>query len=406
MQAGARSPGGVIRDGRRAVLRPGGCRDGQRAVKAARGADGTVVRVTAGGQGLAPGLRLDAGGAVAGGAADKDPRPGHLGEGAAVDAVHGVACAETRPGAHGEVHHVGPQVPGVLQRPENNGVIRTSAGAVGEYLHAEDLGRRGRAPEGDMSGPVLHISGGQGGDVGAVVVGGGHAVVPAVVVIGEGNALGNIAALGATLPGKLRHVLPAEGGGLHQGCVGKGLVVRVQAAVQNRDHRAVPGIALLPQAVRVHELQSLLRREGILSRGRGGTYVALGQAYACHARQGLQGGQPPGVRLHSGSGEEGLVAAENRYARRLLQEPGGFLRAGGVFVEDHGTQRPGGFRRRGRDGHGRKQQYGQQGKNGDPLCLIFHVWRPPVVDKSIIYPCRLTGQGGNFPICFFAVPER
>ena len=65
MQAGARSPGGVIRDGRRAVLRPGGCRDGQRAVKAARGADGTVVRVTAGGQGLEPGEVLISAGRAA-----------------------------------------------------------------------------------------------------------------------------------------------------------------------------------------------------------------------------------------------------------------------------------------------------------------------------------------------------
>ena len=361
MHAGARAPGGVVRSARLAESRLGGGGNGHRAVKAAGGADGAVVRIAPRGQGLSPGLALDAGGAVAGGAADDDPRLGHLFEGPAVDPADGIAAAEPGPGAHGEVHHIGPQVPGILQRPEDDGVVGAAPGAVGEYLHAEDLGRRCRPPEGDAPHPVPHVARGQGGDVGPVVVGGGHVVVPAVVVVGEGDALGDIAPLGAPLLGKFRHVLPAEGRGLHQGPIGEGLVAGVQAAVQDGDDRPVPGIALLPEAVRLHELQALLRGEGLAVPGGGSGLVGLGQAHAGYARQLLQGGQRPGLRLHGGAPEQGLVTAEERYALRLLQGPGHLLRTGAVLVEDHGPQgavrlpRP---RRRG--SHVREQQQGRQ----------------------------------------------
>ena len=178
---GGQVPGGVVHRG------PGGG-DGDGPTVGGRGGQGAVVGVGGGGQGGALELAVGGVAGVAGGAAEDHPRLPEGLEGGGVGPAQGTVGGEAAVAAQGQVDHVRPQGPGVLHGPEDVAVVGPGPAVVGEDLHGQDLGRRGGAPEPDRPVLVPGVPRRQGGDVGAVAVLGPHVVVPAVVVVGEGDA--------------------------------------------------------------------------------------------------------------------------------------------------------------------------------------------------------------------------
>ena len=254
--------------GRRLVGVDGG--NGQRRVIGGRGADDAGVGVGHGGE-VTLCAALGGGIGVTGGAVQQDT--GGLDQVVILGGQVALGLpAEAAVGAQGHIDHVHVQQQGVVQGRQD-GIRGGAVGGVGEYLEDGQLGLGRLTGEGDAAVGVHGLAGGDTGHVGAVVIavllhgvgGGDHVGVGVGIVEGEGHLAALIQVVlgqqhqgaGAVLLG-----IPQSGiavGGdvglavlpladlieqlgqagllqlLHGRSVGKGLVVHIQAGVQDAD---------------------------------------------------------------------------------------------------------------------------------------------------------------------------
>ena len=246
--------------------------NGQRRVIGGRGADDAGVGVGHGGE-VAVGTALRGGVGVAGRAVEQDAGGLHqviiLGGQVALGLP-----AEAAVGAQGHIDDVHVQQQGVVQGRQD-GVRGGAVGGVGEYLEDGQLGLGRLTGEGDAAVGVHGLAGGDAGHMGAVVIAvflhsvgrGDNVRVGVGIVEGKGN-LGALiqVVLGQQLQGAGAVLLGIPQSGiavcgdlglavlaladlieqlgqagllqlLHGRSVGKGLVVHIQAGVQDADKR-------------------------------------------------------------------------------------------------------------------------------------------------------------------------
>ena len=254
--------------GRRLVGVDGG--NGQRRVIGGRGADDAGVGVGHGGE-VTLCAALGGGIGVTGGAVQQDT--GGLDQIVILGGQVALGLpAEAAVGAQGHVDHVHVQQQGVVQSRQD-GIRGGAVGGVGEYLEDGQLGLGRLTGEGDAAVGVHGLAGGDTGHVGAVVIavllhgvgGGDHVRVGVGIVEGEGHLAALIqVVLGQQLQGAGAVLLGIPQSGiavcgdlglavlpladlieqlgqagllqlLHGRSVGKGLVVHIQAGVQDAD---------------------------------------------------------------------------------------------------------------------------------------------------------------------------
>ena len=254
--------------GRRLVGVDGG--NGQRRVIGGRGADDAGVGVGHGGE-VTLCAALGGGIGVTGGAVQQDT--GGLDQVVILGGQVALGLpAEAAVGAQGHVDHVHVQQQGVVQSRQD-GIRGGAVGGVGEYLEDGQLGLGRLTGEGDAAVGVHGLAGGDTGHVGAVVIavllhsvgGGDHVGVRVGIVEGEGHLAALIqVVLGQQLQGAGAVLLGIPQSGiavcgdlglavlaladlieqlgqagllqlLHGRSVGKGLVVHIQAGVQDAD---------------------------------------------------------------------------------------------------------------------------------------------------------------------------
>ena len=243
----------------------------QGGAEAGGGADHAGVRV--GGQAHVGAGVVAQGGVilVSGGADQADTRLPDPPVGLVDDPVP--AVGEAAVGAEGHVDHIRAQLHCILQSRQGDGVGGARAG-VGEGLQNQKLCIGSHAGEADLTLGILGVTGGNARHMGAVAdivgIGGGvgvHIGVPVRVVKGEGDLFAHIGILGCQT-GKLCFTgqVPAFHGGGNirnaQGStgrgVGEGLVVGVQARIDNRDGDARAGVAQVPSGEHMAQVQSVV----------------------------------------------------------------------------------------------------------------------------------------------------
>ena len=254
--------------GRRLVGVDGG--NGQRRVIGGRGADDAGVGVGHGGE-VTLCAALGGGIGVTGRAVQQDT--GGLDQVVILGGQVALGLpAEAAVGTQGHVDHVHVQQQGVVQGRQD-GIRGGAVGGVGEYLEDGQLGLGRLTGEGDAAVGVHGLAGGDTGHVGAVVIavllhgvgGGDHVRVGVGIVEGEGHLAALIqVVLGQQLQGAGAVLLGIPQSGiavcgdlglavlalaegiqqlgqagllqlLHGRSVGKGLVVHIQAGVQDAD---------------------------------------------------------------------------------------------------------------------------------------------------------------------------
>ena len=270
--------------------------NGQRRIIGGRGADDAGVGVGHGGE-VTLCAALGGGIGVTGGAVQQDT--GGLDQIVILGGQVALGLpAEAAVGAQGHVDHVHVQQQGIVQGRQD-GIRGGAVGGVGEYLEDGQLGLGRLTGEGDAAVGVHGLAGGDTGHVGAVVIavllhsvgGGDHVRIRVGIVEGEGHLAALIQVVlgqqhqgaGAVLLGIPEGgiavggdvglaVLPlaegiqqlAEAGLLqllHGRSVGKGLVVHIQAGVQDADE---------------HPLALILGVVGVGRHFRGGQGLAQG----------------------------------------------------------------------------------------------------------------------------------
>ena len=248
--------------------------NGQRRVIGGRGADDAGVGVGHGGE-VAVGTALRGGVGVAGRAVEQDAGGLHQVVILGGQVALGLA-AKAAVGAKGHIDHVHVQQQGVVQGRQD-GIRGGAVGGVGEYLEDGQLGLGRLTGEGDIAVGVHGLAGGDAGHMGAVVIAvflhsvgrGDNVRVGVGIVEGKGN-LGALiqVVLGQQLQGAGAVLLGIPQSGiavcgdlglavlaladlieqlgqagllqlLHGRSVGKGLVVHIQAGVQDADERSL-----------------------------------------------------------------------------------------------------------------------------------------------------------------------
>ena len=246
--------------------------NGQRRIIGGRGADDAGVGVGHGGE-VAVGTALRGGVGVAGRAVEQDAGSLHQVVILSGQVALGLAAKATV-GAQGHVDHVHVQQQGVVQGRQD-GIRGGAVGGVGEYLEDGQLGLGRLTGERDIAVGVHGLAGGDAGHMGAVVIAvflhsfgrGDNVRVGVGIVEGKGN-LGALiqVVLGQQLQGAGAVLLGIPQSGiavcgdlglavlaladlieqlgqagllqlLHGRSVGKGLVVHIQAGVQDADER-------------------------------------------------------------------------------------------------------------------------------------------------------------------------
>ena len=321
--------------GRRLVGVDGG--NGQRRVIGGRGADDAGVGVGHGGE-VTLCAALGGGIGVTGGAVQQDT--GGLDQVVILGGQVALGLpAEAAVGAQGHIDHVHVQQQGIVQGRQD-GIRGGAVGGVGEYLEDGQLCLGRLTGEGDAAVGVHGLAGGDTGHVGAVVIavllhgvgGGDHVRVGVGIVEGEGHLAALIqVVLGQQHQGAGAVLLGIPEGGiavggdvglavlaladlieqlgqagllqlLHGRSVGKGLVVHIQAGVQDADE---------------HPLALILGVVGIGRHFRGGQ--GLAQSGGAH-----------------GIGVVGLAQHHVLYAVNILDVVDPAIRHLGGKAADHG----------------------------------------------------------------------
>ena len=246
--------------------------------------------------------------------------------------------------AQAQVQDVGPQLHGVLHRPDD--VVVIGAAGVAEHLHGKDLSVGGNARHAAVL--LVAVGGDNAGDVQAV---GDHLIADVLlahIAVAEGDLVGVILAIaqGGDFLGHIRLGILQLGVLAHLH-IGVGVV---HAAVDNGHHDALAGIAAIFSLPQLHGAGHVLGggHPGLIGGDLADGYHAVQSRHLLHLRAGHVHGkgadQIPGLVDHGIAGDapglpdDALLGAQDLTLGRL--DGGGVVRVpgllhGGGHIGDH-----------------------------------------------------------------------